>query len=118
VHFQEALADYAAAIRLDPTSAECLNNRAWLLATCPDPTFRDGKAAIESAKKACDLSQWKIPAHLDTLSAAYAEVGQFDQAVKTQKQAIGLLTTAEEKAHHRTRLKLYAAKQPYHQPQM
>jgi tetratricopeptide (TPR) repeat protein len=114
--YDEALADYSEAIRLDPTSAESLNNRAWLLATCPDAGFRDGKEAVRSAIKACDLTQWKIASLLDTLSAAYAEAGQFDDAVKSQEWAIALLTTEAEKADYRTRLTLYASRQPFRQP--
>jgi tetratricopeptide (TPR) repeat protein len=112
--YEKAIDDLSVAIRLDPTSAESLNNCAWLMATCPDAKYRDGQKAVESAKKACELTRWGAATFLDTLSAAYAEAGQFDEAVKTQEQAIGLLTTDAEKADYRTHLKLYAAKRAYH----
>lgn len=65
-----------------------LNQRAWIHATCSNAAFRDGKAAVEDAKKACDLVKWKRAQYLDSLAAAYAEAGDFDSAVRCQQQAI------------------------------
>ncbi len=73
----------------------------------------DGKRAVESATKACELSNGKDPNSIDTLAAACAEAGDFDQAVKRQSQAIDLLTDAKEKEDFVTRLKLYREKKPY-----
>src|SRR5438128_9810159 len=57
--YDQAIADFTEAIRLDPKDAYAFNNRAWLWATCPDARYRDGKQAVESARKACELSEWK-----------------------------------------------------------
>src|SRR5262249_19208480 len=64
---------------------------AWLWATGPDGV-RDGKRAVEAATRACELTDWKENEFLDTLAAAYAEVGDFDKAVEYQKKAVSSLT--------------------------
>jgi serine/threonine-protein kinase len=94
------------------------NYRAWLWATCPEPEFRDGKKAVESATKACELSKWKERNDLDTLAASYAETGDFDQAVKWEEKAIALTPESEagEKKARNERLALYRNGKPYHQP--
>ena len=110
--YDKAIADCNKAIRLDPKYASAYNNRAWLWATCPDAKYRDGKKAVESATKACELSEWKEPNDIGTLAAAYAEAGDFDAAMKWQSKAIALLTDARTR-EDRSRLKLYQEKKPY-----
>ena len=70
--------------------ALALNWRASLRATCPDPSFRDGKAAVADAKRACEMSKWRYADYIDTLAAACAESGDFDSAVRYEQQAIDL----------------------------
>ena len=53
---------------------------------------------------------------LDTLAAAYAESGEFEKAVSTQKEAIALLQDEAHKKDFATRLKLYESNSPYHEP--
>jgi tetratricopeptide (TPR) repeat protein len=93
------------------------NRLAWLLATCGDDSVRDGKKAIELATKAGELVEWKDPDSFGTLAAAYAEAGQFQDAVKWQKKALehlqGLSPAAIEL--FQGRLKLYQAGKPYRQ---
>jgi tetratricopeptide (TPR) repeat protein len=111
--YDRAVADYNEAIRLDPNYALAYNNRAWLWATCPNAKYRDGKKAVESATKSCELSEWKGANHIGTLAAASAEVGDFDAAVKWQSNANELYTSTEDKTKGGERLKLYQYKKPY-----
>jgi tetratricopeptide (TPR) repeat protein len=116
--YDHAIADYNEAIRLDPKDASPYNGRAWLWATASDAKFRDGKKAVESATKACELSEWKERNHLGTLAACYAEAGDFDEAVKWEEAAIKLTpeSEAEEMKGRNERLALYRDKKPYRQP--
>jgi cytochrome c-type biogenesis protein CcmH/NrfG len=113
--FGEALAHFEEAIRLDPDHAEAYNDRAMILATCPEPRYRDGPAAVASATRACELTGWKDPMYLDTLAAASAEAGDFAAAAAWQEKAIGLLDDERRKENYRTRLALYRAKRPFHE---
>ncbi len=84
---QEALENYEAVPRLRPGERGAVNNIAWIRAAHPDPQFRDGAKAVEllralSAAPDCDSNL------LDTLGAAYAEAGQFEEALSTAQAAI------------------------------
>jgi tetratricopeptide (TPR) repeat protein len=85
-NYESAIADYSRVIDLDPKYASAYNNLAWLLATCPQPSLRDGKKAVENATKACELFEWKNPSAVNTLALAYAEVSDFENALKWQIQ--------------------------------
>lgn len=115
--YARARADLAAAVRHAPDLASARNRLAWLLATCPDPQVRDGKAAVESATRACEQTGWRTAGVLDTLAAACAEAGDTDSAVKWQEEAIGLLTAeSPERETYQGRLTLYQNRTPYRQP--
>ena len=105
--------DWKEAIRIDPRNSVALNEQAWLWATCPDAKYRDGKRAVESATRACELSEWKDENHLGTLAAAQAEIGDFSKAVEFQEKADKLSTDPERKKKGEERLKLYRDKKPY-----
>ncbi len=79
-----------------------LNQRAWIRATCSNASFRDGKTAVEDAKKACDLVKWKRAQYIDTLAAASAEAGDFDSAVRYEQQAIDLSRSGKDDSIQKT----------------
>lgn len=111
--YDRSISDYTKAVEINPRYAMAYNNLAWLLATCPDAKYRDGRKAIENATRACELSQWANPDYLDTLAGAYAEVGEFEQATKWQAKAIELAALDYDKAAMQSRLKLYKTGKPY-----
>ncbi len=85
-----AIAEYSAALQLDPHDVELLNHLAWILATHPDPQFRDGRQAVEYAARAVELTRTNDAAVLDTLAVAYAEAGRFAEAVNAAQEALQL----------------------------
>jgi Flp pilus assembly protein TadD len=90
------------------------NNLAWLLATCPDGRYRDGPRALRLAEWACQATSYQSPPLLDSLAAAYAEVGRFDRAIATTRQALEIVRR-NPKASTETltaRLRLYEAGKP------
>jgi tetratricopeptide (TPR) repeat protein len=109
-----ALSDYAEAIRLDPEYASAINNRAWLRATSKVDDCRDGKLAVEEATKACELTGWQNAGYLDTLSVAYAEVGDFEKAIHWQRKALEDPSYAQEEGENaREKLALFGMKRPF-----
>src|SRR5271157_1252305 len=110
-NYDKAIADYTEAIRLDPKYA--YGKLAWLRATRPEESLRDGKKAIEFATRGCELTEWKDANMLGTLAAGYAEVGDFDKAVEWEEKAIQLYASADDRKKGEERLKLYKDKKPY-----
>jgi len=100
----------------NPMTLFAMNQLAWMQATCPAAEARKGAQAVKLATRACELTEWREPMHVDTLAAAYAETGDFESAIKWQKEAIHLLTAkdpAEWPAQFEARLKLYELGKPY-----
>jgi tetratricopeptide (TPR) repeat protein len=111
-----AIAAFEEAVRVKPDMLDALNDLAWALATQKDAKLRNGTEAVEFASRAVALTHGTAPNVLDTMAAAYAEAGRFDDAVATMRSAIqicrdsGQNPTATELEGH---LKLYQAKKPY-----
>ena len=111
--YGEALADYARTIELDPEFAHAYRNGAWLLATCPDQRYRDPENAVLGAQQALEYSYGERHVALDTLAAALASNGNFEEAVATVTQAVDL-APEDAKFTYLARLQLYQEQQPFH----
>jgi S1-C subfamily serine protease/Tfp pilus assembly protein PilF len=107
----KAVADFAKAIELDRKFAPAHLRLSWSWVTSPTASSRDGKKALDHALKACNLSAWKDAACFDALAAAYAECGQFEDAVMVQQRSLEL-ASAGQKADFESHLKLYLAGKP------
>ncbi|HEV3437511.1 MAG TPA: tetratricopeptide repeat protein [Gemmata sp.] len=111
-HYGAAVRDHMEALKRDPRHAGTFNQLAWVWSTCPDPDVRNGLRARECATRACELTEWSEAGFLDTLAAAYAECGEFDDAVKWQEKAIELVGTPEQETDYHSRLELYQQRKP------
>jgi Flp pilus assembly protein TadD len=100
------------ALDVDPDDPAVLNRLAWLLTTAPKPELRDGKEAVRLATRAVELTGSRQPLFIGTLAAAFAQAGQFQDAVKMAGVACMLaqVTGQTEVAMLNARLgRLYAA---------
>jgi tetratricopeptide (TPR) repeat protein len=116
--FDQALACFEKALKIQPDYALAHCKLAWLRATCPVASLRNGGEAIEHAVQANRLCQGKQPEVLDALAAAYAEAGWFSEAVATAGKALALATQHNNGALAdavRARLARYEAGKPYYQ---
>jgi len=89
---------------------------AWIRATYPDFSIRDGREAIALAVRAVELSRGQDAAVWDVLAAAYAEAGRFADAVLTEKRALALTEQdhrPELAAAIRDRMALFEAEIPF-----
>jgi hypothetical protein len=110
--FAEALQAYREAVRFYPNDPVALNNLAWSLAANSRQELRNGKEAVQFASKAVELTGQQQPVFIGTLAAAYAEDGQFANAVETANKARDIalsLHQPEVAAVNEQLMKLYSA---------
>jgi tetratricopeptide (TPR) repeat protein len=86
----EAIRHWERTLEIQPDFAQALNNLAWLLATFPETSVRDGARAVKLAQRACRLSGDRDPSTLRTLAASYAETARFAEATATAERASAL----------------------------
>ena len=113
---QEALAHWEAALRVDPNFLPAMNDAAHALAASPNAADRNGAEAVKFAERAVRLSGGRNPVYLDTLAAAYAEVGRFPDAVAMDRKALELAAQQHREQLVQgleARIKLYESQQPY-----
>ena len=112
-----AVQHWQKALEIRPQYLPAQNNLAWALATDPDPALRNGAKAVHLAQQANQLSSGKNLLVLRTLAAAYAEAGQFTNALTVAGQALQLAATEQSLPMIKSlesQMKLYEADQPFH----
>lgn len=112
----DAITQYEKALQVAPASISAQTNLAWLLATCPDASLRNGNKALELARQADQLSGGVNPLVRRTLAAAYAEVGQFAKAAEIAHGALRLVSeqgSGSLGAALEEELASYQAQRPY-----
>ena len=111
--YHAAIEDFRRTIQFNDRSVGAYDNLAWIRATCPHPEFRNGQEAVGSARRACELSRWKNYRYIETLAAACAEAGEFENAIKYQRRAVQAAPPDATRAA-RDRLQLFLQGRPYH----
>jgi tetratricopeptide (TPR) repeat protein len=117
--FAGAIASYHRALHSHRDSPDLLNNLAWLLATCPKASMRNGPEAAALAERACQLTHYRETFFIGTLGAAYAEAGRFDDAIWMAQKACALASESGDQdllKRNQELLALYQKHQPYHEP--
>ena len=115
---EDAMQYYRKTLHFDPKMPQALYNLSWILSTHKDAEFRNGKEALTLAESLCTITQHRQPLALDSLAAAYAEVGKFEEAVLTANKALKLsLDQGPEELVFglKKRLQLYEEGFPYRQ---
>ena len=131
----DAYQDFSKALELDKDTPNPLIAMAWFLSTCPEDKYRNGPRAIALTQKAIQVThdfegmikrrtsqevmtyqQLGLAPQYDVLAAAYAESGNFTEAVATEQKAISLL--GYENSNHylpefSQRLKFYEEMKPW-----
>lgn len=110
--WEAAARDYRMAIRIDGNLGRAYQSAAWLMATCPDETYRDQQLALRAAKRAIDLEGSRDYRYLDTLAAAQANASLYPQAQQSLQEAIRT-APQEVVGELQERMTLYQANRPY-----
>jgi tetratricopeptide (TPR) repeat protein len=113
----EAVEILKSAVGRHPDAAQLAGSLAWIRATRPEESWRDASEAVRLAEHACALTGFEDADQLDTLAAAYAEAGRFEDAVRIGRRALELAAADGEQAEEmRRRLALYEQRRPFRSP--
>lgn len=109
--YGRAAHDLRTATAAQPISVTDYLTAAWLRATCPFPSLRDGVLAVAYAQKA--LKEQPSPEAYDMLAAGYAEMGNYGKAQDNIRTAIKLFPDSPRIAALKQRLALYQSHKPW-----
>jgi protein O-mannosyl-transferase len=118
---REALERWQETLAIEPDNGNAKSNLAWVLATSPEGSLRDGARAVDLSEQALRLSGGKNPIIFRTLAAAYAESGRFREAIETAQRGLEL-ANSQGNAGLATELQstivLYQAGRPLRDPSL
>jgi tetratricopeptide (TPR) repeat protein len=86
--YKDALQDFDHALSLRPDHTLAMSAKAYLLATCPDVRYRDGRTAKTLATKCCERTEYQVPRRLMLLAMSAAECGDYKEAVRWAKKSV------------------------------
>ena len=112
------VATYAAMVLGSPADPATNNNSAWAYATSPDAAKRNGSRAVRLAKIACTQTQYTNTTMVGTLAAAYAEAGQYTEALLAAQRACAMAQAQGETnllRFNQELMTLYETGRPYHE---
>jgi tetratricopeptide (TPR) repeat protein len=116
---KEAIDAWEQTLEIQPDLNNIRNNLAWLLATTPDASLRNGAKGVALAEEASKLNGGSDAAVLHTLAAAYAEAGRYGDATATARRALVLAVAQDNSgiaAKLQKEIKLYEANTPMRDP--
>jgi len=120
-HVKEAIQQWQEALAIEPANGNAASNLAWVFATCPDASIRDGGRAVELAEKAVQISGGQIPMIFHILAAAYAENGRFSDAIEAAQRGAALANSqgnAGLASELQNNIALYQAGRPLRDPSL
>ena len=120
-HIREGVEEWQKVLVIQPDNGNAMSNLAWVFATSPDESLRDGAQAVQLAEEALRISGRRIPLIFRTLAAAYAEKGMFSQAIQTAQRGIELANGQGNSglaADLQSNIALYQAGRPLRDPSL
>ncbi len=118
---REAVEEWQKVLAIQPDNGNAMSNLAWVFATSPDDSLRDGAKAVQLAEQAMHISGGRIPIIFRTLAAAYAENGRFSEAIQTAQRGIELANSRGNSGlatELQSSIVLYQERQPLRDPSL
>ncbi len=118
---REGVEEWQKVLAIQPDNGNATSNLAWVFATSPDDSLRDGAQAVQLAQQALRISGRRIPIIFRTLAAAYAERGEFSKAIQAAEQGIELANSQGNSGlatELQGNIALYQEQQPLRDPSL
>jgi protein O-mannosyl-transferase len=118
---REGVEEWQKVLAIQSDNGNAMSNLAWVFATSPDDSLRDGAKAVQLATEAIRISGHRIPIIFRTLAAAYAETGEFSKAIQTAQQGIELANSQGNSglaAELQGNIALYEQRRPLRDPSL
>jgi len=113
--WNESILDFRKALTIDRDLARAQQGLGWILATCPDESIRKPELALRFAQAAAEKMGESDFRYQDTLAAAQAAMGQFEEAKQRVSKALESAPKSE-KPFLEYRMALYEKREPYVEP--
>ncbi len=118
---KEGAEEWEKVLSVDADNGNAMSNLAWVFATSPDQSIRNGAKAVQLAEQAVRISGGRIAILFRTLAAAYAEDGRFSDAIQAAQRGIQLANSqgnAGLASELQANIELYLEQQPLRDPSL